>query len=110
VDKTKTIRMIQNKFQILNFAIDERTRRLWGATEAVAIGWGGISIVSKATGLAHTTLRRGVRDLEGISPNDSEIDTPGKIRRSGAGRKKLVEVDPGIYDALEYLIDPLYTR
>jgi hypothetical protein len=99
--------MIRNKFQMLNFAIDERTRRLWGATEAVAIGWGGISIVSTATGLAHTTLRRGVRELEGIASDDSEIDSPGKIRRSGAGRKKLVEADPEIYDALESLIDPV---
>ncbi len=107
MDKTNTIRIIQNKFQMLNFAIDERTRRLWGATEAVAIGWGGISIVSLATELAHTTLRRGVRKLEGIASDDTEIDSPGKIRRSGAGRKKLVEADPEIYDALESLIDPV---
>ena len=99
--------MIRNKFKMLNFAIDERTRRLWGATEAVAIGWGGISIVSSATGLAHTTLRRGVRELECIASDDTGIDSPGRIRRSGAGRKKLVEVDPEIYDALESLVDPV---
>ncbi len=92
---------------MLNPVIDERTRRLWGATEAVAIGWGGISIVSEATGIAHTTLRRGVQDLEGGVSESGDIDLSGKIRRSGAGRKKLVEVDPDIYNALESLIDPV---
>jgi len=56
---------------MLNFAIDEQTRRLWGATEAVAISCGSISIVSKATELVHTTLRRGILKLEGIASDNS---------------------------------------
>ena len=90
----------------MSSALDEKTRRLWAASEATVVGWGGVSIVSEATGLAHTTIRRGVRDLEGVALSTNTIVGAGRVRRSGAGRKSVVETDPRICEALESLIEP----
>mgnify|MGYP003734319759 CR=1 FL=1 len=91
---------------MLNSAFDEKTRRLWAASEATSVGWGGVSIVSEATGLAHTTIRRGVRDLESAAAMSSDQIVEGsRIRRSGAGRKNIVENNPRICELLESLIE-----
>ena len=47
--------------------MDERTRRLWAASEAPAFGWGGISLVAKATGLSYKTIRAGIRECKELS-------------------------------------------
>jgi hypothetical protein len=81
--------------------LDERTRRLVGAYEAIALGHGGISAVSRACGLSRKAIAKGVREIQtGTAP------PPGRIRRPGAGRKKITERDPGLADALERLIEP----
>jgi len=91
---------------MLSSAFDEKTRRLWAASEATSVGWGGVSIVSEATGLAHTTIRRGVRDLEGLALSTDKIVGASRIRRAGAGRKSVLETEPQICEALESLIEP----
>ena len=91
---------------MLDLAFDEKTRRLWAASEAKSAGWGGISLVSEATGLAHTTIRRGVHDLEGLAISPEKILGSHSIRRAGAGRKNLLEKTPRICEALESLIEP----
>ena len=91
---------------MLNAELDERTRRLWAATEATSVGWGGISVVSDATGLAHTTIKRGVRDLEAVTTISDKATGARRIRRTGGGRKSVVETDPQIGEALESLIEP----
>ena len=81
--------------------LDERTRRLVAASEARALGRGGISAVSGACGLSRKAIAKGIRELElgtGLAP--------GRIRRPGAGRKTVLERDPGVAGALERLIDP----
>ena len=89
---------------MLSSALDEKTRRLWAASEATAVGWGGVSIVSEATGLAHTTIRRGIRDLGCVALGTDGIVGSNRVRRTGAGRKSVVETDPEICEALESLI------
>ena len=79
-------------------------RRLWAASEATEIGWGGITHVANATGLSRTTILGGIRDLK--IQEALESPHPG-IRRPGAGRKLLVETDPGLWDALDALVDPM---
>lgn len=81
--------------------LDERSRRMVAANEAVQIGHGGISQVSRACGLSRVTITKGVRELD-------EAPLPsGRIRRAGAGRPSLLTLDPGLPQALEALVEPL---
>ena len=95
---------IQAKFDRIASHLDEKSRRLWCANEAITIGWGGVTIVSKATGLARNTISEGVKEMEG----KKEI-VKNRIRKQGAGRKKKTESNPEIRKKLESLIEP-YTR
>lgn len=92
---------IQRRFELLDPYLDEKTRRLMVAAEAQAIGFGGISIVARATGMSRDTISRGIEELK--APAGS---TPGRIRRPGGGRKKTVASDPTLKEDLEKLIDP----
>ena len=94
---------IHTKFILLKPSMNERMRRLWASAEAQQIGWGGISVVAQATGLAHTTIRRGIKELQ--TPQDS-LDV-NQVRRSGAGRKKLELQDSELIKALEALVEPM---
>ena len=99
------IERIRRKFQALTVLMDERMRRHWAASEAKELAWGGISVVSKATGISRTTILAGLHDLE--SQDACELEPRPGIRRSGGGRKLLVETDSGLWDALDALVDPL---
>jgi hypothetical protein len=93
---------IRAKFNVLRNGLDERARRVWAATEAIALGHGGMLAVSEATGISLPTIRRGVRDvLDG-----SAFEQSGHIRLRGAGRKRASEIDPTLAGDLEKLIDP----
>ena len=83
------------KFQALRQEMDERTCRLWAASEARALGYGGISAVAAATGIAVGTIRSGIRELLAQESGGAE-ETPRRIRRPGAGRKSLPESDPAL--------------
>jgi len=74
---------IQEKFIRIASHLDEKSKRLWCANEALAIGWGGVSHVSKATGISRTTITTGIKELT----NQQEILNVG-IRKKGGGRKK----------------------
>lgn len=94
---------IQKKYLSLEPVMNERVRRQWAATEATALGRGGIATVARATGLARNTIVAGIRELEdvqGVRPAD-------QVRGSGGGRKKITEVDPDPLSALEALVDPV---
>ncbi len=81
--------------------LDERTRRLTAASEARALGRGGISQVSRACGLSRKAITKGMREIEsGTAP------PPGRVRHLGAGRKKISDRDPGVTDALDRLLEP----
>jgi hypothetical protein len=81
--------------------LDERARRLWAATESIAIGYGGDALVSAATGLARDTIRKGRSEVE------RGVAAAGRVRSAGAGRPSLTKVQPGLEAALELLVDPL---
>ena len=93
---------IRFRFQRLASTLDERALRLFAATEAEALGYGGISQVSRITGLARSTILRGQQELL-----HRPAVTPGRIRRPGAGRKKVSALDPTVVEELERLVEPL---
>ena len=80
--------------------LDERGRRLFGANEALAHGHGGVSATARATGLARSTINRGVVQL--LSGGN---DIGARVRRRGGGRKSAVAHQPGLPLALEALIE-----
>lgn len=102
------LEQIRRKFQSLGPVLDERSRRQWAAAEAQELGYGGLSAVARATGLARDTIRVGVRELEHRRTRPDESPGP-RIRRPGGGRKPLTESDPAIVSALEALVEP-HTR
>ena len=96
---------IRFRYERLAPTLDERSLRLFAATEAAALGRGGVSRVSRLTGMARSTITRGERELaEGTGI------TPGRIRRPGAGRKKVVALDPEAMQELERLVALTDTR
>ena len=92
---------IRAKYEALSASLTERTRRLWCAAEAMDIGWGGIALVSRATGVSQVTIWRGIKELKA-----GEVLEPGRIRRRGGGRKKVVEKDPTLLRDVESLVEP----
>lgn len=96
--------VIAEKFETVAPMLDEAQRRIWAATEALAVGYGGIALVHRATGLACSTIKRGIVEIE--SGAYDWLSVTGRSRRPGGGRKSIVEKQPGITVALERLVDP----
>src|ERR671933_394812 len=92
---------VKERFARVAERLDERTRRLVAASEALALGWGGISATSRATGLSRAAIRRGIAELQG-----APAAAAGRVRRAGGGRKKTVDRDPTLQQDLEALVDP----
>lgn len=95
---TETLR---TKYTALAPALTERSRRLWAATEARALGRGGIERVKQATGLARSTIERGIRDLDSDEPL-----SPERTRRPGGGRKRATDKDVTLSADLDALVEP----
>jgi hypothetical protein len=92
---------IKARFEALKSTMNERQLRLWLAAEAKAYGYGGVLAVFRATGIRPKRVSAGLRDLAVAS------SLPGVVRRPGAGRKPLVQVNPELWPALDALIDPV---
>jgi hypothetical protein len=95
---------IRRKFRLVAVELDERRRRQWAAAEARDAGWGGISLVARATGLSRPTIMAGLKELE-LSAK-SRLVAAARVRSPGGGRRTLTHSDPGLLEALERLIDP----
>lgn len=95
------LQIIGQKYISLHAVLDERALRLWCASEARALGYGGKEIVHKATGVSRPTINKGLKELD--EPLLLEND---RVRRNGGGRKKLTDKDPFLQDALDSLIEP----
>lgn len=93
--------IIAVKFSAVVDALDERGRRLWAAAESAAIGYGGDSLVSDATGLSRDTIRVGRQQIH------SGYTVGDRLRAQGGGRPRIKQLQPGIMAALEHLVDPL---
>jgi len=96
---------IRERFQNLEWTLDERLRRLHAASEAKAIGHGGITLVSKATGVAIGSIKQGLKEL--CQRLENKSGGRQRIRREGAGRKATVKVNAALTAALESLVEPV---
>jgi len=94
-----TLPELAAKFRAIWPLLDERTRRLMAASEAKALGRGGVSLVRRACGLSRKAIRKGMQELE------TGVTLGGRIRRPGAGRKPITHSDPKLVDRLEAIID-----
>ena len=92
---------IRERFTALLPHLNERERRLLAATEAAAAGYGGIAAVSAATGIAVSTIGRGLKDLA-----ETNGLLAGRVRRAGGGRKPLVFSNPELLRDLMALVEP----
>ena len=101
--ETKTI---AKRFKILEPVLNEKLRRLFVAAEALSLGRGGVTLVSKETGVSRRAITQGCKEIKEI--NNADFVSQG-IRRKGAGRKKATESQPVLLQELEKLIEP-YTR
>jgi hypothetical protein len=79
---------------------DERGRRFFAASETRAAGWGGLAAVSEITGIARSTIERGLQDLD-LPPLP-----PGQVRRKGGGARRLSERDATLLQDLRRLVEP----
>ncbi len=95
------IKTLQAKFAALVPVLTERSRRLWAATEALALGHGGIALVERATGISRSTVVHGIREV-----NSGETLGPERTRRSGGGRKSALDKDGMLFADLEGLVEP----
>jgi Rhodopirellula transposase. len=93
---------IAQRFELINPYLNERTRRIFLAAEAMSIGWGGVTKVSLATGVSRDAITDGVRELKALERLDVK-----RIRKKGGGRKKIVDIDSTLISDLENLIEPV---
>lgn len=96
------LKPVKARFRSLKNHLDERTRRLFAAAESVAIGRGGISAVSAATGISRRVIRQGKKEL-----HTRATRMEGRLRRPGGGRKRTVIEDPSLLVDLERLLEPV---
>lgn len=93
---------ICKKYGHISGRLDEHTRRIWAASEAMPLGRGGISLVARATGISRDAIYAGIREIE-----SDDILPTGRTRRSGGGRKSATFHQPELSKKLEALVDPL---
>jgi hypothetical protein len=106
VDRSR-VEEISKKFSLLAPITDERQTRLWLAAEVKAIGRGGLAAVTAATGVLRKRIGIGIRELERMALQPpQEPPELQRVRRPGAGRKKLTEVDGTLAEDLESLVAP----
>ena len=95
------VKGLQVKYSALAEYLDERGRRRWAATEAMALGRGGIVAVATATGLSDRTVKNGIQEIKA-----AVAVSPGRQRRPGGGRKPLEDHQPNLVQAVEKLVEP----
>jgi transposase len=97
---------IQRRFRSLAPFLDERMRRLVAAAESEAIGYGGVSVVARATGVSRRAITEGLKELKRPKSHKVRLEE-ARIRRRGAGRKRTVDKDSSLLEDLDRLVDPV---
>ena len=94
--------LIKKRFGFVAPILDERLRRIFAAAEAMAIGYGGTTLVSRETGVSRAAIALGCKELKEPKNPDSH-----RIRKQGGGRKRAVDKDPTLKQDLESLLEPV---
>lgn len=92
---------VRERFRVLELVLDEKSRRMLVAAESKTWGVGGISAISKGTGVSRQVIRQGLRELDQVPTHPA-----GRIRRPGGGRKSATQKDPTLKADLEKLVEP----
>ena len=92
---------IRQRFEALSPLLDEQLLRRFAAAEALAAGYGGVSIVSRITKIARSTINRGIEEI-----NEGRDAGHGRVRKAGGGRKSKITTDPTLLDDLKTLVEP----
>jgi transposase len=95
-----TAALIRQRFEALAPVLDEQARRRLAAAEARALGRGGVTLVSRMTGIARSTINRGIAEIEA-----NRSAGAGRVRRPGGGRKSKAQQDPTLLADLQKLLD-----
>jgi hypothetical protein len=103
--QTSAVEQIGRRYARVRASLNERARRLFVASEAVAHGYGGISLVSRATGVARRTIGVGIAELQQIETSGTPPWGPQRVRKPGAGRKKTTAKDPTLLSDLQALVE-----
>ena len=102
----KTEEQVREQYRLIRGSLDERGRREWAASEAMALGHGGIALVHRASGIVPSTIGKGVKELrqrqDGVAPREEKR----RVRRPGGGRPSKTSEDPKLLGALETLMEP----
>ena len=98
---SRSVGALKKKLKKVLPLLNERQRRALVAMEAAAWGWGGTVTLSRITGISHPTIRRGLREMK-----EEALLPATKVRRSGGGRKRVVNKNPRLKQVLEKLVDP----
>src|SRR5260221_13729985 len=96
------IAIVAQKYEAMRPYLNERSRRLWAATEARLLGYGGQKIVHEATGLSGTTLHRGLVELATAAGERIGLT---RIRKTGGGRKSKTTHDKTLNSDLSRIIE-----
>src|SRR5260370_20684344 len=86
--------------------LNDGMRRLVAVSESEAIGYGGVSVVARATGVSRRAITEGMKELKKPKSHKVRLEE-ARIRRRGAGRKRTVDKDPSLLEDLDRLVDPL---
>lgn len=103
--QTAAVKQIAQRYAHVRESLNERARRLFVASEAVAYGYGGISAVSRATGVARRTIGVGITELQQIEDGWTPPWGPARVRKPGAGRKRTTDKDPTLLPDLQALVE-----
>ena len=99
------VQWVREKYLSLSGLLNERSRRVWAATEARSLGRGGIAAVVAATRMSSATVCKGIRELEAAEAGEDVLSAQ-RIRNKGGGRKRAHDSQPGLIEALELLVEP----
>ena len=92
----------ESKISTMMPLLNEKQKRIYLASEAIAIGRGGVTEISRISGISRSVITAGIKDINDGNAEVLSADAP--IRRKGAGRKPITETQPGITEALEKLV------
>ncbi len=102
----KSEEQIREQYRLIRDSLDERGRREWAASEAMALGYGGIALVHRGTGIVPSTIGKGIKELRERRVAEVQGEPKRRVRRPGGGRRSKVVEDPQLLGALEALVEP----
>lgn len=93
--------IVQEKYKSICKYLNEKSKRIWCGVEAITIGRGGISLVSKVTGVSRTTITKAIKEIK----DESDNIAINKVRNKGGGRKRLETIDKKLQKDIKKLVE-----